>query len=180
MDRVRVQVAGLQQAADERIASAQRDRATDDLLRGAAVIGLILSFGGLGFVAVGRRREHRISQALLEGVLENAPIGLGFLDRSLRIRHINGALAKMSERALSATPGMSIWDVVPQLRETLEAKLGQVVEGGRSLANVDVAAASNLRQDQTRHFQASFYPLRRDGTAGTSEGGRHGDCRRHG
>ncbi len=166
MDRVRVQVAGLQEAADERIASAQRDRATDDLLRGAAVIGFILSFGGLGFVAVGRRREHRASQALLEGVLENAPIGLGFLDRSLRIRHINGALAKMSERALSATPGMSIWEVVPQLRDTLEAKLGQVVEGGRSIANVDVEAASNLRQDQTRHFQASFYPLGKAGSRG--------------
>ncbi len=170
MDRVRVQVASLQKAADERIASAQRDRATDDLLRGASVIGLILSFGGLGFVAVGRRREHRASQALLEGVLENAPIGLGFLDRSLRIRHINGALAKMSERALSATPGMSIWDVVPQLRETLEAKLGQVVQGGRSLANIDVEAASNLRQDQTRHFQASFYPLGKAGSRKAADG----------
>ncbi len=170
MDRVRVQVAGLQKAADERIASAQRDRATDDLLRGTSVIGLILSFGVLGFVAVGRRREHRVSQALLEGVLENAPIGLGFLDRSLRIRHINGALAKMSERALSATPGMSIWEVVPQLRDTLEAKLGQVVDGGRSIANVDVEAASNLRQDQTRHFQASFYPLTQAGSRGASDG----------
>ena len=161
MDRVRLQVAALQKAADERIASAQRGRDTDDLLRVASAVGLLLAFAGLGFVAVQRRREHRAGQALLEGVLENAPIGLGFLDRSLRIRHINGALAKMSERALSATPGMSIWEVIPQLRDTLEAKLGQVVEGGRSLANVEVEAASNLRQDQTRHFQASFYPLGR-------------------
>ncbi len=167
MDRVRVQVAGLQKDADDRIGAAQRSRTSDDLLRALSVVGLILSFAGLGFVAVQRRREHRASQALLDGVLENAPIGLGFLDRSLRIRHINGALAKMSERALSATPGMSIWEVIPQLRATLEGKLAEVMEGGRSLANVDVAAISNLRQDQTRHFQASFYPL---SVAGTGNG----------
>ncbi len=159
MDRVRAEVAGLQKETDDRIASAQRSRSTDDLLRAVSLVGLILSFVGLGFVAVQRRREHRASQALLNGVLENAPIGLGFLDHSLRIRHINGALAKMSERALSATPGMSIWDVIPQLRATLEGKLTQVMEGGRPLANVDVEATSNLREGQTRHFQASFYPL---------------------
>ncbi len=159
MDRVRAEVASLQKEADDRIASAQRSRGTDDLLRAVSLVGLILSFAGLGFVAVQRRREHRASQALLNGVLENAPIGLGFLDHSLRIRHINSALAKMSERALSATPGMSIWDVIPQLRATLEGKLTQVMEGGRPLANVDVEATSNLREGQTRHFQASFYPL---------------------
>ncbi len=176
MDQIRAKVAGLQKDADARIEAAQRSRTSDDLLRALSVVGLILSFAGLGFVAVQRRREHRASQALLDGVLENAPIGLGFLDRFMRIRHINGALAKMSERALSATPGMSIWEVIPQLRATLEGKLTEVMEGGRSLANVDVAATSNLRQDQTRHFQASFYPLER---GGYRQRRRHGDRRRH-
>ncbi len=160
MDQIRAEVASLQKDADARIETAQRSRTLDNLLRALSMVGVILSFAGLVFVAVQRRREHRASQALLDGVLENAPIGLGFLDRFMRIRHINGALAKMSERALSATPGMSIWDVIPQLRATLEGKLTEVMEGGRSLANVDVTATSNLRQDQTRHFQASFYPLR--------------------
>ena len=170
MDRVRVQVAALQKDADALMAADRRDRSADDLLRAAALTGLVLSFLALASVAVLRRREHRASQALLEGVLENAPIGLGFLDRSLRIRRINGALARMSERALGATPGLSIWDVVPQLRGTLETRLRQVVDGGRPLSNVDVEATSNLRQDQVRHFQASFYPLRREGAAGTSDG----------
>ena len=169
MDDVRSEVAALQRDADERIASAQRGRMTDDALRAASALGFILAFSGLGFVAVQRRREHRNSQTLLEGVLENAPIGLGFLDGSLRIRHVNGALAKMSERALSATPGMSIWEVIPQLRATLEPKLSQVVQGGRSLPNVEVEATSNLRQDQVRQFQASFYPLGREGV-GTGDG----------
>ena len=175
MDRVRIQVAGLQKEADERLASTQRARATDDLLRAASVTGLLLSFVGLSFVAVQRRREHRASQALLEGVLENAPIGLGFLDRSLRIRHINGALAKMSERALGATPGMSIWEVVPQLRATLEAKLGQVVEGwqipGQRRRRRWPATCARTRPGTSRRAST---PLRR------ADGGGSGRRRRHG
>ena len=42
-----------------------------------------------------RRRQHEASQRLFEGVMENAPIGLGILDPSLRIRHVNHALSKM-------------------------------------------------------------------------------------
>ena len=170
MDRVRVEVAREQKAADERIASAEASQSLDDLLRASSVIGLVVACAGLAVVALLRRRAHRASQALLTGVLENAPIGLGFLDGSLRIRHVNGALAKMSERALSATPGMLIWEVIPQLRASLEGKLQQVLQGGRSLANVEVEAASNLRQDQIRSFQASFYPLRRQGDAGSGDG----------
>ncbi len=111
----------------------QGSREVDDGLRAAALCGLILSSAALGYVAVRRRREHRASQALLEGVLENAPIGLGFLDPSLRIRHVNQALARMSEKALSAVPGMSIWDVIPQLRATLEPRIAQVVGGRRTV-----------------------------------------------
>ncbi|RYC29329.1 response regulator [Lichenibacterium minor] len=170
MDRVRVEVAREQRAAGARIASAEASRSTDDLLRALSVVGLAVACAGLAWVALMRRRAHRASQALLTGVLENAPVGLGFLDGSLRIRHVNGALARMSERALSATPGMVIWEVIPQLRASLEGKLQQVLSGGRSLANVEVQAASNLRQNQVRHFQASFYPLRRAGEPGAEEG----------
>ena len=170
MDRLRIEVARRQKGADERLATYAGSRGLDELLRAASVVGLLLSCAGLGYVAVRRLREQRVSQSLLEVVLENAPIGLGFLDGSLRIRHINQALAKMSERALSATPGMSIWDVIPQLRNTLEPRLLKVLEGGRSVANVDVEAASNLRADQTRYFQASFYPLR-GRTAGVANDG---------
>ena len=43
-----------------------------------------------------RRREGQRMTALLEGVLENAPVGLGFLDRNLNIRHMNQALESIS------------------------------------------------------------------------------------
>ena len=98
MDHVRVEVAREQKLANDRLQVALASRDWNDAMRVASVVGLILSCAGLGYVAVQRRREHRASQALLDGVLDNAPIGLGFLDRSLRVRHANQALGQ-DERA---------------------------------------------------------------------------------
>ncbi len=170
MDRVRVEVAREQKVANDRLLTVADSRAVNDALRIGSLAGLILSCAGLGYVAVQRRREHRASQALLDGVLENAPIGLGFLDRSLRVRHANQALARMSERALGATPGMTLWDVLPEMRDVLESKLRQVVEAGRTVTNVDVSAPNKLRPETTRDFQASFYPLQRTEPGTASDG----------
>ena len=110
MDQVRVEVARLQHEAEDRIAATAVAQRGDDLLRIGSVAGLLISCIVLGLLAVLRRGQQQASRRLFEGVMEHAPIGLGILDPLLHIRHINHALSKMSERALSAAPGMSIWD----------------------------------------------------------------------
>ena len=161
MGAVRQFVADQQAASDRHIdLMRQKELETGWPLALLASVCTAVSFSLLIALANRRRREHRAATALLEGVLENAPVGLGLLDNALRVRHMNRALSTMSDRALSAGVGTSIWEVVPQLREALEPRLGLVVDGGRSVANVDIQAGSNLRQDQTRDYQVSFYPLR--------------------
>lgn len=162
MDQVRIEVARLQHEADDRIAAMRATQRRDDMLRVGSVAGLLASCGVLGLLALLRRRQQQASQELFEGVLENAPIGVGILDPSLRIRHVNQALSKMSERALSAAPGMSIWDVLPNLREMLEPRLRRVAQGGRATL-AEVEAASNTRADQIRSYQANFYPILQGG-----------------
>ncbi len=170
MDRARATVARLQERARQDDLRLQRREAMlGALLLGGAVLCLLLAFAGLGLIAVARRRQARASAALLEGVLENATVGLGLLDPELRIRHINRALAAMSDRALDAAVGSSIWTAMPQLREPLEARLRAVVDGGRAVPNMEVSAASNARPDQMREFEISFYPL-----ASTAGQGRRG------
>ncbi|MDX7953728.1 response regulator [Lichenihabitans sp. Uapishka_5] len=167
MDQVRQEIAQIQDKAEAAIAVARSSGETDDALRLVSSIGFVLACAVAAVLAVLRRREQQRTQHLFEGVLENAPVGLGILDPALRIRHVNPALARMSERALSATPGMSIWDVIPGLRATLESRLQRVAEGGRA-ANVEVDASSNTKADETRSYQATFYPLGQ--TAGASDG----------
>ena len=159
MDQVRGEVARLQREADERTDGLADDQRLDDRLQIASLLGLAVSCTMLWLLAKLRRRQQQASQRLFEGVLEHAPIGLGILDRSLRIRHINQALARISARALGVAPGMSIWDVIPQMRATLEPRLNRVMQGGRA-ASTEVEAASMTRSDQLRSYEATFYPLR--------------------
>ncbi len=94
MDRVRVEVAGLQRDANARLASARDERAFDGLLRALSLAGLALSCVALGYVALRRRREHLANRGLLDDVLRNAPVGLGFLGPDLSLRHMNRALSQ--------------------------------------------------------------------------------------
>ncbi len=167
MDRVRSFVADAQARAAATIdAQMQHDRT---ILLPAEILAVGSTLGAIALIAwlaAKRRKEQRTSNALLEGVLGYAPVGLGFLDASLHVRHMNRAMSTMSDRALSASVGSSIWDVLPDLREPLEARLQQVVEGGRPIPNIEVRAGGAKPRD----YQVTFYPIRSIGNREKVEG----------
>jgi len=162
MDAVRERVAYLRQTLGGRIAEQERR----DSLRSIAITTASLAAAALACIlfaalAMIRRRQQRETLQLLQGVLDNAPIGLGFLDRNFRFRHMNRALAAMSDRALGTDPGRSIWDVLPHLREQFEPRLQSVLQGGRIVPNIEVAASAPDKPGLVKHFLMTFYPLRR-------------------
>ena len=167
MDRLRAFVADTQAAAEARVAAQlRRDRMVLLPFEILTLLATLAAFALIARLAVQRRAEQRAASALLEGVLDHAPVGLGFLDASLHVRHMNRSLSTMSDRALSASVGSSIWDVLPQLREPLESRLRQVVEGGRPIPNIEVRAGDG----KTRDYQVTFYPMRSTGGAARIEG----------
>lgn len=168
MDRVRAEVGRLQLSADQRLAGLAQHRRFNDVLRLLSLAGLVLAGAALAGVALRRRREQRASQALLNGVLDNAPVGLGFFDRTLRVRHVNQALAGMSAQALDGGPA-HLWEIVPQLRSTLEPRLDTVRRAGEAAAKIDVETAAPAKDGGTNFYQASFYPLPPDGRSGVSQ-----------
>ena len=103
MDAIRAEAASRQAAAGQDLAALQtrefRRGLILFLLTGAAALGAIVLLARLALV---RRQELLRMSRLLDGVLANAPVGLGFLDRDLKIRHMNRALATMSERGFGA------------------------------------------------------------------------------
>ena len=162
MDAIRERVAMLRQEIGNQILAKERgDQKRNLILTGLSLAAALLGGGWLAGLAIRRRKEQTAASALLEGVLENAPVGIGFLDRELRLRQANRALAAMSDRALGAEMGQNIWEVLPQLRSSLEARLRAVVEGGRMVPNIEVEAPSLANPELIRHFLMSFYPLRR-------------------
>ena len=160
MDNVRSAVAALEDVAHARIVRSDRDEAfRGRLLEALAAAAILASFITIALLALRRRRSERASTALLGSVLDNAPVGLGLLDSTLRVRHLNQALSAMSERVLEADIGRSLWDILPDLRSSLEPRLREVVAGGRKVGNVDVVAHSRINPAQLREFQFGFFPL---------------------
>ncbi|MGX7709009.1 response regulator [Methylobacterium sp. Gmos1] len=153
-----------------------QDRATADLRRLAGTDALrspllplvtlaaaLAAVGLLARLALVRRRESQRMADLLESVLENAPVGLGFLDRDLNLQHMNRALGNMSERGFGADLGAPIWALLPSLRDELGPKLAAARDSGLVTANVAVAVPAPSAPGGIRHFEASFFPLRRRG-----------------
>jgi len=172
MDDVRSAVAGLQDEARARIAQSDRAEAVrGPLLVTAAALSVLGAFTAVALLALRRRRAERASAALLESVLDNAPIGLGLLDPSLRVRHMNRRLSAMGERVLDADVGSSLWDILPDMRTTLEPRLHEVLEAGRTVADIDVAAHGGTNSKHLREFQFGFYPLPAAAGAGTAGAG---------
>ncbi len=159
MDRVRSRVAELQDAAVDRIAQGgHRQAVRSDVLDAIAAAAILAAFAALAVLARQRRRAERASAALLASVLDNAPVGLGFLDPSLRLRHLNRSLAAMGESALPVTLGGDLWEVAPTLREELEPRLRAALKAGLPLTGVEVAARG--RAAATRHeYEFAFFPL---------------------
>ena len=167
MERLRGFVSDAQERADADIrAQKLSDRTALLPFQLLTLLATLAAIAMIGWLAAKRRSEQRAANGLLEGVLDHAPVGLGFLDASLHVRHMNRSLSTMSERALSASVGASIWDVLPHLRGPLEARLRQVVEGGRPIPNIEVRAGD----DKPRDYQVTFYPIRSAGGARRVEG----------
>ncbi len=138
------------------------------LLIAVAAVAAVLACVLLAALAWRRRRRQLAADAMLAGVLENAPVGLGFLDRELRVRHMNRALAEMGERALGTEIGLGIWEVLPNLRDQLEPRLRGVLADGRLVPNVTAEAASEA--GEVRQFLMSFFALTGPGRAPEIEG----------
>lgn len=160
MDRVRVTIDQIQ--ADAR---AEMNRADGIqtlwavILETGGVVALLLSFSGIFLLAIRRRRSERASTALLGRVLENAPIGLGLIDHDYSIRHVNPALAKISERTPNEDLGKRVWEVFPGLQSSLEPTLRRVIESGETVTNVDVCVPGHLPGQADRNLQVGFFPL---------------------
>ncbi len=160
MDGVRAAAKTLQDHANTVLAQSEgRDRTWSLLLLLLAIGSALAAVGLLARLALVRRREEQRMATLLDGVFANAPVGLGFLDREYRFRHMNRALATMNERGFGTDLGAPIWAMLPTLQDQLTPKLAAARDAGLVTTNVDVAVPTPSAPRGVRHFQMSFYPL---------------------
>jgi PAS domain S-box-containing protein len=108
------------------------------------------------------RREARSRFRELKALYNSAPVGLALLDRDLRFVRVNDALAGIYGLPPDAHIGRHVFDVVPDLRKTLEPPLRRVLESGEPMVNVPVEGETARSPGLTRHWIKQFYAVADD------------------
>lgn len=106
--------------------------------------------------------QNQLQQQLaeIEAIYQSAPIGLNFLDTDLRFVRINQRLAEMNGLPVEAHLGRTVREVLPDLADTAEPLLRQILVTGEPLLNVEVVGETPAQLGVQRTWVESFLPLK--------------------
>ncbi len=102
------------------------------------------------------RVELAETATLLATLLSSAPIGFAFIDRELRYREFNRALAAMNGSDPEALIGKTVREVVPQLADQLEPALRRSLELGEPTLDLEIVGEG---PDAGRFWLEHIYPV---------------------
>ncbi|AKJ01422.1 PAS domain S-box-containing protein [Archangium gephyra] len=106
------------------------------------------------------REQLEESLAVLDTFLNNAPIGMGFLDRDLRFLQVNDALAALHGKTREEELGRALREVAPLIAANVEPLMRQVLETGEPLIGLDLALEVPATPGRLRYWRVSYYPVR--------------------
>ena len=104
-----------------------------------------------------RRKDEAL--ALLDTLLDTAPVGLAFLDREFRYVRFNDALATANGVPGADHLGRRVLDVLPQLWPKLEPLYRSVLETGQPVLEMELQGETASAPGQLRHWLVSYYPV---------------------
>jgi PAS domain S-box-containing protein len=105
------------------------------------------------------QRKTAESLILLETLQRTAPVGIAFVDRELRIQHLNEKLATMRGVVREQAIGRAVSEVVPDRWPQIGPLYRHVLQTGEAVVNqetVDQGASG----EEPRYGLASYYPVR--------------------
>lgn len=105
-----------------------------------------------------RRAEEAL--ALLESLVQTAPVGFAFLDDQLRYRMINANLAALNGVPIEAHIGRTVGEMLPDLSSDLDPLLRRVLATGEPVLNKEVSGATAATNGQAGHWLISYYLVR--------------------
>ncbi len=99
--------------------------------------------------------------ALLDSMLENAPIGFAFFDRKFRYVRVNQFLAEMNQVPISRYLGRTIDEMLPgPAAEMLQGCIQSVFETGEPVAQFELNTASLGDGAPARSWLINVYPVK--------------------
>ncbi len=106
-------------------------------------------------------REAALRERLgeIEALYRNAPVGLALLDSEFRFLRINPALADINGAPVEQHIGRSAWDIVPDLRPSVEPKFRQVLATGE-IVQCEITGETAKAPGVKRYWNERYYPLK--------------------
>jgi len=99
--------------------------------------------------------------ALLDSMLENAPIGFAFFDRKLRYVRVNQFLAEMNQVPIGRHLGRSIAEMLPgPAAEMLQRQVQSVFETGQPVIQFELNTPLSGDVTQVRNWLINVYPVK--------------------
>jgi signal transduction histidine kinase len=99
--------------------------------------------------------------ALLDSMLENAPIGFAFFDRKLRYVRVNQFMAEMNQVPIGRHLGRSIAEMLPgPAAEILQRQVQSVFETGQPVTQFELNTPLPGDADKVRSWLINVYPVK--------------------
>ena len=114
---------------------------------------------GLESLVAERTNELQRSSAMLATVYATAPVGLAFVDRSLKIVMINDYLAAVNALPAAAHIGRTLPDLLGERGIHIERPYRRVLATGRPLIDIEDSGESPAEPGVMRHWICSYYPV---------------------
>jgi PAS domain S-box-containing protein len=106
-----------------------------------------------------RERDSVEAQALLDALVDAAPIGQGFLDTDFRYVRVNDALAEINGVPAIDHIGRTVREVLPALATDIEAAMEEVLTTGEAIVDLQMVGETRREPGRDRHYVASYYPV---------------------
>jgi PAS domain S-box-containing protein len=98
------------------------------------------------------------SEALLEALVEHAPIGIAFFDREFRFQRINPLMARMNGVPPAEHLGRTPRELLPELPlDGVEAAWRRVLATGEPITDYEICGRTPATGDELHYWHEAFY-----------------------
>ncbi len=108
------------------------------------------------------KREARARFREIRALYQHAPVGLALLDLEMRFLRVNEFLRDITGLETEQHVGRPIFELLPDLRESLEPVLRQVLETGEPVRNIEIEGGTPRRPDVKVWWKFHAYHLTDD------------------
>jgi PAS domain S-box-containing protein len=124
-----------------------------------SVVGVVLIFRDIT-ERKRQQREREESAALLETLLDNAPVSFALLDANGRFVRLNERAAVVDGIPKEAHLNKTVSELLPEVGPTIEERIREVIRTGQPILHTEVSGATRASPDEPQYWIASYYPVR--------------------